>query len=135
GLGYGSYYNNYYNWNTYYNPYYYSGAILNPKTNPSGYTTIRRFNPGNYSNTRYNTSRPAARPYNGRLYGSVPPNTNRSVGGSVRRIFSGSNNNQSQERPVRVYTPSNNNNNATSTPRTSGGSGNSGGGNGSRPGR
>ncbi len=49
GMGYGMF-NNYYNWNSFYNPYYggyHPGIIVinnyNGKTNPSGYTTTRKF--------------------------------------------------------------------------------------------
>jgi hypothetical protein len=157
GLGFGSFYNpwsygyspfyNHWNWNSYYNPYYPGVVIINPKTNPAGYTRARSFNlnryNGNYDNRtgeirpRYNNSNLQ---YNNNR--TRYNNSNSSLEGSGRR-YSNSNRNSysspSQDRPVRSYSPSSNN---SYSPRSSGGSyggGNnnqsSGGGGGSRPNR
>ena len=85
GLGYGGfgngYFNNYYNWNSVYNPYYYNSIVVNPKTNPAGYTTMRNFNLGGYNNRNYNTATPAR--------GAVRPNYNGYVspGNSPSRVY------------------------------------------------
>jgi hypothetical protein len=143
GFGYGSYFNNYYNWNSCYNPYYSNVVVINPKVNPAGYTTLRTFNMGGYSNRNYNnsSSRGAVRPnYNGYVSPNTSSsrvfynnNTNRQYnGGNNRRVYSnnsylGGGNNQSSDRPVRTYTPSNNrtytpapSTNNSYTPRSSG---------------
>ena len=153
GYSYNNYYNSYMNWNNYYNPYYSSVVIVNPKTNPAGYTTLRNFNAGSYRNTNYNSA------VNRRLYAPSSSNlhnvrgNNSTLGSSMRRIFSGSNSARSSgntyttpnysDRPVRSYTPSSNNNNYSSgsTRSNSSGSssssssGSSGSSSGSRPSR
>jgi uncharacterized membrane protein YgcG len=156
GMGYGFYnpysfsyynhFNNYWNWNSFYNPYYPKIIVVNPKTNPAGYTRIRNFNLNTYNNTNFN-NRAAVRPqYNNtnrpryNYNNSNSTNNNRTLGGSFRRVFSNSSTDSrgtygqpSQDRPVRTYSPSSN---SSSSPRSSGSTGgSSGGGSGSRPSR
>lgn len=145
GLGLGGF-NSYYNWNSFYNPYYPSAVIINPKTNPEGYTQLRNFNLNNYKNTNYNNQNAGKTYYRG---SRGPANTttnsagsNGTLGNSVRRIFSGEKPNRannrntyyspSSERPVRNYRPATYNNNSSNNntrvnSSTIGGSSNSGG--------
>lgn len=167
GLGYGSYgfydplwgfpyysgFNSPYYWNSYYNPYYPKYFVVNPKTDPGGYSRMRNLNLNSYSNRNYNNNRPA----NSNNYGRVSPtynnsNNNRTLGNSFRRMFSNSNNATvprgndyrpaQSSRPVREYSPNNNynsnNSNSGYSPRSSGGSSgssSSGSSSGSRPSR
>lgn len=161
GFGYGYYdpfspygsFNDYYYWNSYYNPYYPKVIVLNPKNDPGAYSRIRNFNMSSYNNRAYNNSRSTLTPgTTTRGYQGYNNSNNRTLGNSVRRLFSNSNNSTvtprpretyrpsdySEDRPVRVYSP-NNSNNSSYSPRSSGG-GNSGGGSagsssGSRPSR
>ncbi|MEP7256930.1 MAG: hypothetical protein ABI687_01040 [Flavitalea sp.] len=154
GYSYNNYYNSYMNWNNYYNPYYPSVVIVNPKTNPAGYTTMRNFNAGSYRNTNYNSAVNRSRLYapSNNVHNNAPGNNNGTLGNSMRRIFSGSNsarssgntytNPNSSDRPVRSYTPSSNNNNnnyssGSTRSNSSGSSGSSSGSSssGSRPSR
>lgn len=146
GMGYG-YYNNYNNWNNYYNPYYPGVIIVDPKTNPSGYTRARSFNLNSYNNfnsPRTGTVRPQ---YNNTNSNRIRYNNsnNSTLGGSQRRYSNGNSeyysspsNNSS---PSRSYSPSNNNNSYSPSSNSGGGGsyggGNSGGsgGSGSRPSR
>ena len=150
GVGYGLYdpfmsgygFNSYYNWNTYYNPYYSHIVVINPKTNPAGYTRVRNFNPGLYSNSSNATGNRRA-PLRPNYNGYVRPDgrrlsngsNNSTLGGSFRRMVSPNNartnNNSSYDRPVRTYNPSYNNSNNSPAPRSSGGysGGSSSGGN------
>jgi len=151
-FSYYNHFNNYWDWNNYYNPYAGSIIIVNPKTNPSGYTKTRPFNLNNYSNSSINNRRPVTlRPDNNNSTRPRYNNTNSNLGNSIRRVFSNSstesgNNNYStprtqQERPSRTYqpTPSNDNNNRNSNNNSgssgSGSSNSSGSNNGSRPDR
>ena len=161
GLGYGGFggmFNSYYNWNSFYNPYYTNMVVINPKLNPAGYTTLRTFNMGGYTNKNYNngstTVRSGIRPnYNGyvapsrsatRIYN--PTNSNGYRPANNRNVYynNGRSDGYNNSRPARIYTPQNSytpNNSYTprSTGVSSGSSGNSGGGGGgsvgSRPGR
>lgn len=128
---YGSYgFNNYYNWNSFYNPYYQNIIVVNPKTNPAGYTRVRSFNVNRYSNSAVGSRRAAVRPnYNGYVNPNsrMSNNSNRN-GGTYRRVVSPNNsrvNNSSQDRPVRTYDPTPNN---TYSPRSSGSSNSGAGG-------
>jgi hypothetical protein len=151
GSPYYDHFNNYWNWNNYYNPYYRNIIVINPKMNPAGYTRSRNFNLNSYSNTSYGNrgSVGGRQGYNYRpRYSNT--NSNSTLGGSVRRVFSNSNSDQQrpranysspeQNRPVRSYSPSNSSN-STYSPSPSSGSSNSGGGgssgssSGSRPSR
>jgi len=154
GMGYGGYnpygfnyynhFNNFWNWNSFYNPYFSNIIVVNPKTNPAGYTTLRNFNLNTYRNNNFSNRRTTTgnSNYNLRQRYNNSNDNNRTLGNSFRRVFSNSNaerNSQgnysrpSQDRPVRTYQPSNNNS-PSYTPRSSGGS--SGSSNsGSRPSR
>lgn len=155
GLGFGSYnpygfgfyngFNNYYNWNSYYNPYYSNIIIVNPKTNPAGYTRARSFNLNNYNNRNYSNSGSARPQYNNINRPRYNNSNNSRLEGSGRNNNyynrsndRGSYSSPSQDRPVRTYSPSNNNS-SPSYNRSSGSSGSSnsssGGGSGSRPSR
>jgi hypothetical protein len=144
GFGYYNHFNNYANWNSYYNPYYPGVVVVNPKTNPAGYTRARSFNMNRYSNS-YNSGRGTITPrYNNTNYGTMRyNNSNNSRVGSSERYMNSNNNRQRpslnaprEDRPVRSYTPSNSP--SYNSPRSSGSSG--GGGSapassGSRPSR
>jgi hypothetical protein len=165
GLGFGYYdpfgysyhnrFNDYYYWNSYYNPYYPKFIVVNPKTDPGAYNRIRSFNLNTYDNKNYNNTRALNNPHVNRGYNQGYNNNNRTLGNSFRRVFSNSSNatvaprNQrdtyrpnesysrpSNDRPTRVYSPSDN---STYSPRSSGGnSGSSSSGSsssGSRPSR
>jgi hypothetical protein len=153
GYSYNNYYNSYLNWNSFYNPYYPSVVVVNPKTNPVGYTTSRNFNLNSYRNKNYNSA------VNRRSYTPASSNVhnlqgnNSTLGNSMRRIFSGGGAARSSrdtytaptysDRPVRSYTPSTNNNNyssgstrsSSSGSSSSSSSGSSGSSSGSRPSR
>ena len=156
GLGYGSlfgsYYNpygnpfydpfmSYYGWNSYYNPYYRNIVVVNPKTNPAGYTRSRTFDLNRYSNSATNRRTLSNR----QNYNYRPRYNNANSNSTNRRVYSNSSSDNrqrnsysrpSQDRPVRTYNPSNN---SSYSPSSSGSSGSSsrssGGGAGSRPGR
>lgn len=158
-----SFYNNFWSWNSFYNPYCSNVIILNPVKTPNYYNRIRNFNlaaynTGAYSNTNSNTyrgknfNRGALNPaYNGfgnpRYSNSNSGQRPSSLGTSVRKVFSNSNNsrnyeyNSSSDRPVRTYSPSNSNDrpsssgNSGSSGGSSGGSRPSGSSSGGRPGR
>lgn len=146
GFSYYNHFNNYWNWNSYYNPYAPNIIVVNPKTNPAGYTTIRNFNLNSYNNTNYNNRRGVT----GRTNYDYRPRYNNSNNNyrtldNSRRVFSNSRTNESrsrdtyrapsyEDRPVRTYSPSNNN--SGYTPRSSSGGNNGSSGNsGSRPSR
>ncbi len=143
GFSYYNHFNNYWNWNSYYNPYAPNIIIVNPKTNPAGYTKARSFNPSTYSNTG-TVRRPAVAPRAVDNNNTLRPRYNnsnnyRATEQSNRRVNQNTqyrNNNETyrapvQDRPVRTYTPS------TNSSSGSGGAvpSSSGGGAGSRPSR
>lgn len=143
-FSYGSYWNNYYAWNNYYNPYCGGYIIVNPKTNPAGYSRVRNFSLAGYTNSTYSNTNLARTNRGVRLSPPSGYNNTNSFGNSLRRVFSGNSNGNSRgrdsyyspsssDRPSRTYTPSNNNsNNSSSAPsRSSGSSGSSGGSSGS----
>lgn len=143
--------NSYWAWNSFYNPYnpycggfpyyyYPGGAIIK---NPTAYTPPSRaavFNPNSYLNAtnenRSTGSRGIISSYNnsnGPRYNNSNNNrtSNRnsgSLGESVRKVFSNSNNN-SNSTPSRTYNPSSNNSSSSSStaPRSSSSGGSSGG--------
>jgi len=146
GLGFGSFYDPYsssYYWNSCYNPYYPKAIVVNPKTDPGGYSKIRGFNLNSYNNRNYNNPRSVMRPYKN---ASGYNHGNNTLGNTFRRVFSSSTLNtaprsssnndyykpSSQDRPVRTYTPNNSSNNSSYSPSNSGGSS---GSSGSRPNR
>lgn len=150
GFSYYNHFNSYWNWNSYYNPYYPNIIVVNPKTNPAGYNTIRNFRLNAYNNNNFSNRRAPAvsNRYDYRPRYNNSNNNNRTLGNSFRRVFSNSStesrqratySSPSQDRPVRTYSPSNN---SSYSPRSSG-TGNSGGssgsggsgGSGSRPSR
>lgn len=148
-----SFYNNFWSWNSFYNPYCSQVIVLNPIKTPTYYNRIKNFNlaaynTGAYSNTNSNTYRgknftrgglnPAYNGFGNPRYNNTNSNQRpSSLGTSVRKVFSNSNNsgnsrnyeyNSSSDRPVRTYSPSND------RPSSSGSSGSSGGSSGgSRP--
>ena len=148
-----NYWSNYYYWNSYYNPYGTRIIVVNPKTNPVVYNRVRNFNLNSYSNNAYNNSNYV--PSRSRTMSTGGPNSgynnnNRTLGNSVRKVFSNSNNNSSRdtyyspsssERPTRTYQPSSSSSNSSSPSRSSGSSsgsssgGSSGSSSGSRPSR
>jgi len=141
-FSYYNHFNNYWNWNSYYNPYAPNIIVVNPKTNPAGYTKARTYNPSTYSNTG-TLRRPALAPRAVNDNNLRPrynnSNNYRTTEQSNRRVNQNNqyrNNNETyrapaQDRPVRSYTPSVNNNSGGSSPAPS----SSGGGAGSRPSR
>lgn len=144
GFSYYNHFNSYWRWNSFYNPYAPNIIVVNPKTNPAGYTKARSFNPNTYGNTN-TTRRPALAPtrainnsnsttrprYNNSNNYRTTEQSNRQVNQNTPR----SRNNETyrppaQDRPVRTYTPSvNNSSRGSSVPSSSGGGG------GSRPSR
>ena len=149
--------NSYWAWNSYYNPYspfcggipyYYNhpgGVIIN---NPVKYTPPSRamvFNPNSYLNSNTGSRSTGVRSLNNSYNNNNSRynnnnrtnNSNRSsLGESVRKVFSNSNNEgYRNSTPSRTYNPpSNNNSSSSSTPsRSSGSSGSSSGGGSSRP--
>jgi len=149
-----NYWNNYYSWNSYYNPYSTRVILLNPKTNPVVYNRVRNFNLNSYSNNAYSNTNSSASREKIMNRGTANPgynNKNSTLGNSVRRVFSNSNNNgnrdtyvspSSSDRPTRVYQPSSSSSNSSSGSRSSGSSssgsssgGSSGSSSGSRPSR
>jgi hypothetical protein len=142
GFGFNNYYNNHWNWNSYYNPYYPGVVIVNPKTNPAGYTRARSFNLNRYNNS-YNTSgRTSVTPrYNNTNYGRVRyNNSNNSRVNSSDRYYNNNSNRErpsystprQDDRPVRTYTPSNS---PSYSPSSSGSTGGGAPASGSRPSR
>ena len=149
-----SYWSNYYYWNSYYNPYGTRIIVVNPKTNPVVYNRVRNFNLNSYSNNTYNNSNYTPSRSRTMSTGSANPgynNNNRTLGNSMRKVFSNSNNNNSgrdtyyspssSERPTRTYQPSSSSSSSSSPSRSSGSSsgsssgGSSGSSSGSRPSR
>ena len=147
-----NYWSNYYYWNSYYNPYGTRIIVVNPKTNPVVYNRVRNFNLNSYSNNSYNNSNYAPTRSRTMSTGGANPgyNNNRTLGNSVRKVFSNSNNNggrdtyyspSSSERPTRTYQPSSSSSSSSSPSRSSGSSsgsssgGSSGSSSGSRPSR
>lgn len=144
--------NSYYTWNNFYNPYYggipyYPGIII--IKNPVRYNPPSRplaFNPASYNTgTGSNLNRPAgsrglSNSYNNNNSNRYNnSNSNRSsLGQSVRKVFSNSNNNNdsytpsSNSTPSRSYTPSSNSSSSSSSRSSSSSSSSSGGGS-SRP--
>lgn len=140
-FGFNAYWNSYYSWNSYYNPYCPGIIVVSPKTNPVAYSNVRNFRLSSYTNTTYSnrnteygnrmmhsyrtTPAPNAR-YNNTNGNYRPGNSsNNSLGGSLRKVFSGINNNNNSSNdsyynpsssrssssspssaPVRSYTPS-----------------------------
>lgn len=148
-----NYWNNYYSWNSFYNPYSTRVILVNPKTNPAVYNRVRNFNLNSYSNNNYNNANGSPSRIKMSRGSSNPGynNNNSTLGNSVRRVFSNSNNRSSgrdtyyspssSNRPTRTYQPSSSPsyNPPASSPRSSGSSGGSGGSSsgssGSRPSR
>ena len=90
-----TYWNNYYSWNSYYNPYCTRVILVNPKTNPVVYNRVRDFNLNSYSNNTYsNTNNSPSRNkiMNRGSSNQGYNNNNSTLGNSVRRVFSNSNN-------------------------------------------
>lgn len=149
-----NYWSNYYHWNSYYNPYCSRVIVINPKTNPVAYNRVRNLNLNSYSNNMYNNSNGSSsggKLMNGGRVNSGN-NNNSTLGNSVRRVFSNSNNNSgrdtyyspsSSDRPSRTYQPSSSSSSSNSSPSRSSGSsssgsssgGSSGSSSGSRPSR
>lgn len=130
-----NHFNDYWYWNSYYNPYYSNVIVINPKTNPAGYTRIRNFNLNTYNNAGYNNRRTINnRPQfnSNQRYNNT--NSNRRVYSNSSDTRNDSYSRPSQDRPVRTYNPSNN---SSSSPRSSGstGSGSGSSNSGSRPNR
>jgi hypothetical protein len=159
-MGFNSYWNSYYAWNNFYNPYCPGMIVVSPKTNPVAYSNVRNFRMSSYTNNNYSnrntasgnrlmnsyrSTTPNARYNNSNSYYNTQSGTNRSVGGSLRKVFSGGNNNNnsyydggSSNTPTRTYNPSPSR--STYSPSSSGGSsggsrGGGGGGVGSSNGR
>lgn len=134
GFGFNNFYNNYWNWNSYYNPYYPGVVIVNPKTNPAGYTRARSFNLDRYGNSNLsNSGRSSVAPrYNNSNYGRTRYNNsnNSRVNPSQQRYYNNNNsrserpsyNAPREDRPARSYNPSPS---PSYSPRSSGGGGGS----------
>lgn len=137
--------NNYWSWNSYYNPYCKNVVIVNPKTNPAAYSTVRNFNLKSYTNNNFNNNnRPKGYIKGSNTYSGFNNSNSSTLGSSIRKVFSGSgssegrssgnvNSSSSSDRPSRSYTPSSS---SSSSGRSSGSSsGGSSGGGVSRPSR
>jgi hypothetical protein len=116
---------------------------VNPKTNPVVYNRVRDFNLSSYSNRTYsNTNSSPSRVKVMSRGGTTNPgynNNNSTLGNSVRKVFSNSNNSggsrdtyvspSSSDRPTRVYQPSSStSSSSSSSPSRSSGSSSSAGG-------
>lgn len=137
---YGTYYNPYNTWHYYYNPYCYNNVIVvNPKYPiTTTYVKPRSFNLGSYTNTNYNNTntsiitKTAPKPGISRpVFNTATSGSNknsRSLGNTVREIFSGNeynNTNKSSNRnsnSTRTYTPSSSTNSNSSGNNSSSGS-------------
>lgn len=153
-MGYHSYWNSYYAWNSFYNPYCPGLIVVSPKTNPVAYSNVRNFRMSSYTNNvysnrntasgnrlsnQYRATTPNGRYNNSNSYYNTQSGNNRSVGGSLRKVFSNSNNDSrnsyynpgSSNSPTRTYNPAPSR--STYSPSSSGGSsgGSRGGGGGS----
>lgn len=139
-----SYWNGYYTWNSWYNPYCRNVIILNPKTNPTAFNKVRNFSLNSYTNTNYNTNNALVRsPKNAPMRlssnsGSYNNSNSNTLGSSLRKVFSGSNNSNynnnsgsyspASDRSSRSYTPSNSSSSSGSSSSGSSSGGSSSGG-------
>lgn len=126
-------FNNYWQWNNYYNPYYSHSVVINPKTNPATYNNLRNFRPSTYTNNNYyrNSVNTPANLNKGNNRYTNPNYRNNNNQRAVREssTIPGQqryNNNNSNSRPERTYTPPSNNRTVTpsapsSAPSRSGG--------------